>query len=493
MKPLKHLLSDTLVYGISSVIARFINYLLVPFHTGLFNPDAYGVVGLVYAAIGLLQVLFTFGMESSYLRYGKDREQVAHLFSTIQRALLAIGLLISLILLLFQTPLSGLLSLPANVSGEGRIYLLMIGILLVDALTIVPFAELRLSKRVYSFAWLKLGHVTINVGLNGYLILVLDWGIEAIFMANFLASSAVLLGVFGLTRSLWRGSWSSDMLRKMVQFGWPFIPAGLAHVVNETLDRFFLKSLSSEQIYAIYGLEWSADHIVGVYNACYKLAVFMLLLVQMYRMAWQPFFMRQSDEPNASVIFGQAFRYFNVAAAAVFLGVGLFVESIVAIPVPFLNTTLIDQAYWSGLSIVPWLLLAYWFQGWYINFSAGIFIQEKTKNLAQITGLGALITVIVNVALIPVLGMTGAAIATVLSYGTMAVVLYKVAQQAMQVPFGLVRAFGTMLIAAGAVWSAELVQIMVGWSPEMVGLLLFVVSMILIVPLLLLNSVGKTA
>jgi O-antigen/teichoic acid export membrane protein len=264
-------------------------------------------------------------------------------------------------------------------------------------------------------------------------------------------------------------------------------------VVNETLDRFFLKSLSSEQIYAIYGLEWSADHIVGVYNACYKLAVFMLLLVQMYRMAWQPFFMRQSDEPNAPVIFGQAFRYFNVAAAAVFLGVGLFVESIVAIPVPFLNTTLIDQAYWSGLSIVPWLLLAYWFQGWYVNFSAGIFIQEKTKNLAQITGLGALITVIVNVALIPVLGMTGAAIATVFSYGTMALVLHKVAQRAMKVPFGLVRAFGAMLIAAGAVWSAELVQIMVGWSAEMVGLLLFVLSMILIVPLQLMNRAGKTA
>ena len=112
MKPLKLLLSDTLVYGISSVIARFINYLLVPFHTGLFNPEAYGIVGLVYAAIGLLQVLFTFGMESSYLRYGKDREQAASIFSTIQRAILAGGLFFSLVLWLFQAPLSGLLSLP---------------------------------------------------------------------------------------------------------------------------------------------------------------------------------------------------------------------------------------------------------------------------------------------------------------------------------------------------------------------------------------------
>ena len=492
MKPLKHLLSDTLVYGISSVIARFINYLLVPFHTGLFNPEAYGIVGLVYAAIGLLQVLFTFGMESSYLRYGKDREQAASIFSTIQRAILAGGLFFSLVLWLFQAPLSGLLSLPAASSSTDYIYLLMMGILLVDALAIVPFAELRLSKRAYSFAWLKLGHVAINISLNGYLILVLYWGIEAIFMANLLASLAVLLGVFGLTGPLWRGAWSSDLLRKMVQFGWPFIPAGLAHVINETLDRFFLKSLSGEQIYAIYGMDWSADYIVGVYNACYKLAVFMLILVQMYRMAWQPFFMRFSDDPDAPSLFGMAFKYFNIAAALVFLTVGLFVESIVAIPIPFLNTTLIDEAYWPGLSIVPWLLLAYWFQGWYINFSVGIFIKEKTKRLAQITGIGAIITIIVNITLIPVFGMKGAAIATVLSYGTMAVILFRVAQKAMQIPFGLVRALGTMIVVSSVVWGAQVFKCGLAYPKSLQVFLILVLTMLVIIPLQVVNVDTKS-
>ena len=269
----------------------------------------------------------------------------------------------------------------------------------------------------------------------------------------------------------------------MVQFGWPFIPAGLAHVINETLDRFFLKNLSGEQIYAIYGTEWSADHIVGVYNACYKLAVFMLLLVQMYRMAWQPFFMRHSDDPDAPNLFGLAFKCFNIAAALVFLTVGLFVESIVAIPIPLLNTTLIDEAYWSGLSIVPWLLLAYWFQGWYINFSVGVFIQEKTKRLAQITGIGAIITIIVNVALIPVLGMKGAAIATVLSYGTMAVILYQVAQKAMQIPFGLIRAFGTMIVASSAVWGAQSLQMWIDLPKGLAGFLILVLTMLVIIPL----------
>lgn len=493
MKLLKHLLSDTLVYGISSVIARFINYLLVPFHTGLFNPEAYGIVGLVYAAIGLLQVFFTFGMESSYLRYGKDREQAASIFSTIQRALLASGLFFIFVLWLFQVPLSDLLSLPAASSSTKHIYWLMMGILLVDALAIVPFAELRLSKRAYSFAWLKLGHVIINISLNGYLILVLHWGIEAIFMANLLASLAALLGVFGLTARLWRGAWSSDLLRKMVQFGWPFVPAGLAHVVNETLDRFFLKSLTGEQIYAIYGMDLSADHIVGVYNACYKLAVFMLLLVQMYRMAWQPFFMRYSDDSDAPSLFGMAFKYFNIAAALVFLAVGLFVESIVAIPIPFLNTTLINEAYWSGLSIVPWLLLAYWFQGWYINFSVGIFIQEKTKRLVQITGLGAIITIIANIALIPVLGMKGAAITTALSYGTMAVILFRTAQKAMKIPFGLIRAFGTIAVASSAVWGAQSIQVWIDLSKDLAGFLILVLAMLVIIPLQIVNVDTKPA
>ena len=178
-----------------------------------------------------------------------------------------------------------------------------------------------------------------------------------------------------------------------------------------------------------------------------------------------------------------AFKFFNIAAALVFLTVGLFVESIVAIPIPLLNTTLIDEAYWSGLSIVPWLLLAYWFQGWYINFSVGVFIQEKTKRLAQITGIGAIITIIVNVALIPVLGMKGAAIATVLSYGTMAVILYQVAQKAMQIPFGLIRAFGTMIVASSAVWGAQSLQMWIDLPKGLAGFLILVLTMLVIIPL----------
>ena len=457
MKALKHLFSDTLIYGISSVLARFINYLLVPLHTGLFNPEAYGVVGLVYAAIGLLQVVFTFGMESSYLRYGKEDNKTANLFSTIQRLLILISLVLTVLLWLAYDPIAEWLSLsalPAHpISGldGGAIFVFMLAILVTDALAIVPFAELRLRSRAMTFAGIKLVNVLVNLGLNVLLILAMGWGIEAIFAANFAASLVSLLLVFVVTRSLWMGAWSAESVGMLFLFAWPFIPSGLAHVVNETLDRFFLKSLDAQQIMAIYGFDWSADYLVGIYNACYKLAVFMLLLVQMYRMAWQPFFMRESEGKQAPELFAKAFNYFNIGAATVFLFVALFLQWIVAIPIPFLGTTLIDQAYWSGLGIVPWLLMAYWFQGWYVNFSAGVFIKEKTKRLAQITGVGAVVTIVLNLLLIRTLGMEGAALATLGSYGVMAFLLYRYSQQAMFIPYNMLRNILTMILSLGLV------------------------------------------
>src|SRR5690606_34871742 len=144
------------------------------------------------------------------------------------------------------------------------------------------------------------------------------------------------------------GSWNKELLNKALVFGLPFVPAGIGHVINETLDRFFLKGMSSEAIFNIYGEAFTPEHIVGVYNACYKLAVFVLLLVQMFRMAWQSFFMRQFDQPEAPALFAQACAVFNVIAAVLVLGVALFLPQIVSIHIPFINAYLIGKQYWMG-------------------------------------------------------------------------------------------------------------------------------------------------
>ena len=376
MSKLRELFSDSVIYGFSNVVARFINYLLVPFHTDVFSTARYSIVSLVYAAITFLNVILQMGMESAYLRYAEDRKEASNIFKTIQLSLLAVSS-VAVVLLWLLMPIA--LSAMNLDSGTSGIYIMMLGILWFDTLAIVPFAELRLVRKSIQFAILKTLHVIINVGLNFYLILSLDYGIEAVFIAN-LAASVIITGlIWAITADLWKGEWAQKWVGTIFRFGLPFIPAGLGHATNEMLDRFLLNSMDPAIAERLYGAGISPEDVVGIYSACYKLAVFMLLMVQMYRMAWQPFFMRYSKDEDSAALFGRAFVYFNAFAAVAFLVVSLFRNQIVAIEVPVLNATLINSNYWVGLEIVPLLLLAYWFQGWYINFSSGIFIKKKRQ------------------------------------------------------------------------------------------------------------------
>lgn len=448
MKKLKELFSDTLIYGISSVFARFIGYLLVPLHTGVFPEGQYGIISLVFAAIALFNVVFTMGMESTYIRYGKDRDKAKDIFKTLQLFLLGTSSIFVVLIWLLQPLISPQLGLE---SGDPVLWM-MLGILFFDTLAVVPFAELRVNRRPKLFAALKTGNVLVNLFLNFYLILVLEYGIEAVFISNLAASFLTVIATAVFTLPLYKGSWDQQVLKRALSFGLPFIPAGFGHAINELIDRFFLKGMEPETVQSLYGADYTPDDVVGIYSACYKLAVFMLLIVQMFRMAWQPFFMRESDEKSAPETFSQAFSAFNVAAAAVFLGVALFAEQIVSIQVPYFDFYLVDKEYWSGLQIVPLLLGAYWFQGWYINFSAGIFISENTRSLARITLFGALITIICNIILVPLYGMMGAAAATLISYASMAMLIYYYSTRAYTVPYRLGQGLAVMAISAAALW-----------------------------------------
>jgi O-antigen/teichoic acid export membrane protein len=448
---LRELFSDSVIYGFSNVVARFMNYLLVPFHTDVFSTARYSIVGLVYAALTFLNVVVQMGMESAYLRYAEDRKEASHIFKTIQISLLAASTVAVALLWLMMPVALSVMNLDSSTSG---IYIMMLGILWFDTLSIVPFAELRLARRSVHFALLKTVHVVINVGLNFYLILSLGYGIEAVFIAN-LAASVLITGlIWAITADLWKGQWKQEWVGTIFKFGLPFIPAGLGHATNEMLDRFLLNSMDPAVAERLYGTDITPEDVVGIYNACYKLAVFMLLIVQMYRMAWQPFFMRHSRDEDSATLFSRAFVYFNAFAAVAYLAVSLFREQIVAINVPVLNATLINSSYWAGLEIVPLLLLAYWFQGWYINFSSGIFIKEKTSVLYKITLLGAGITLTANLLLIPYFGMMGSASATLASYGVMAFVLGIYSKRVMEVTYHMPASFGLMLFCVTIVYAA---------------------------------------
>lgn len=497
MGKIRELFSDTLVYGISSVAARFINYLLVPFYTKFFDPASYGIIGLVYGAIVFLNVLFTFGMESSYIRYGADRQQARDVFKSIQMTVLLGASLLVLLSWFFMpllTPLLGLNGFESAAPGADSdmipafgmhpftgetLFYLMLAILWLDALSMVPFAELRLVRKTLSYAFIRLFNVLVNVSLNVYLVVVAGWGIEAVLMSNVMASLLTLLVLVWVTAPLYRGQWDKAIVRRAVWFGLPVIPAGLSHAINEVMSRFAVNNMPQETVDRLYGSQYTADDITGIFNACIKISVFMLLAVQMFRMAWLPFFMRQAGSDDARRTFAEVFTWFNIAAAVVYIGVGLFVEQLVQIRIPLLDGTLIDARYWMGLYIVPWLLMAYWFQGWFLNFMAGVFIEEKMWYFSGITMIGALITLVGNVLLVPMYGMQGAVWVTLLCFASMAAMMYLLTQRVYRVPYKMTKnvmivLFSGAVVALGHGFGTDL------FEPLFAKMVLFVLSLLLL-------------
>lgn len=476
MARIRELISDTMIYGISSVVARFINYLLVPFYTKFFAPGEYGIIGLIYAAIIFLNVIFTFGMESAYLRYAAERERSKRVFVTLQLFLLISASLLVLIFWWMNPLISPLMSLD---SGGEHLFLMMLSILWLDALGIVPFAELRLIRKAWIYAFIRLGNVIINVGLNLYLVIVLGMGLEAILISNIIASGFSLIALLIFTGNMLTAKPDMALMMRALRFGIPYIPAGLAYAINEVVDRFFLNQMTQEDITRIYGAEYTAEEITGIYNACYKIAIFMMLIVQMFRMAWQPFFMRHAKSDQLKPTLTRVFTLFNFGAATVFMFVSIFVAEIVSVRVPVLDATIIDSRYWMGLHIIPFLLMAYWFQGWYANFMPGIFIKEQTKKLPLITLLGSILTISLNYILVPKIGMMGSAIATLSCYFGMSLLLLYHSRKAMHVDYQFMKIIIIMVLSILAVFlSNELPFVIV--SELMTKLLIFLSTFLII-------------
>lgn len=480
MKHLKELFSDTLIYGISHVFTRFVGYLLVPFYTGIFDTNVYGIVNLIYVLLAFLNIIFTYGMESTYFRYAKERDKAKDIFKTIQLFLLATTIVL-MIIVWFLNPI---INPYIGLVEPFPLFTLMLGILAFDTLSAVPFAELRLARKPYHFALLKMLNVFINIGLNFYLILELNLSIEAVLISNVIASMITAFIVWGITFDMMKGSWDSQFLKKALIFGLPFVPAGIGYVINEMIDRFFLSKMDSETLTNIYGLAtdgsvYNGEDIVGIYSAGYKVAVVMLLFVTVFRYAWQPFFMRKSDEEAAPTIFSETFTYFNLGAAGIFIFFSLFVYQLVQIEIPFTSATLIGKSYWLGLSVVPPLLMAYWFQGWYINFSAGIFIGEKTKVLAFITLIGSAITITGNFIFVPYFGMMASAYTTLASYAVMAFVIYFYSKKAFNVPYKIWRGVIILLIAYSTVLIQPHLEALLS-SELLASILLLILSMSII-------------
>lgn len=415
LEKIKELTKDTAIYGISTIVGRFLGFFLIPFYTNVINTHDFGIYSNIYAYLAFLNIFFIYGMDAAFMKYAslkEDKTEKKKIFSTAYLFVTLTTILLTVILYLLKTPFSRLMEIPNEYS---KLYYYLICILIFDTLALVPFANLRLERKSGKFTSIRLSNIILNLALNFILVLKYKLGIEAIFLANLIASAFSFLLLTPEIFKLISIRIDKDLLRKLLKFGIPYLPASLAAMVVQVVDRPVVLAMTNEST-------------LGIYQANYKLGIFMMLFVSMFQFAWQPFFLNNAKEKNAKEIFAKVLTLFLLISSMIWIILTLFVEDFARFEfMP--GKSIIGKDFLSGIAIVPIILLGYLFNGIYYNFQAGIYIEEKTKYFPFVTGAGALVNVVVNILLIPVLGLIGAALATLTSYVVMATGLYFFSQR----------------------------------------------------------------
>ena len=454
---LKELTKDTAIYGISTMVGRFLNFILVPLYTNIFSPADYGIIQLIYAYMAILNIVFIYGLDSAYLKFAalKDIGDEKDNFSTPYISVLITSLLISFLIFINSGAIGASLRIPSDYT---YLIYLAAAILFLDANVVIPFLKLRLDRKAKIFSLFRVINISVNIILNIYLILILHWGIEAIIISNLIASAVSLMLVSFTIIKNFKLKFHSLLFKRMLNFGLPFLPAGLAIMLVQVIDVPILEKLTDLKT-------------VGIYKANYKLGIFMMLFVNMFQFAWQPFFLQNAKEPNAKEMFSKVLTYFTLVGSVILVVLSLFITDLAQIKIA--GFSLVGSQYWAGLQIVPIILLAYLINGMYSVFSAGIYIEEKSIYVPLLTGAGALVNVALNFLLIPTLNITGAALATLASYVVIASGYYFVTQKFYKVKYELKR--------IGHIFIAVLLVGILFYYLHSIGSLLFSYKIILLI------------
>lgn len=428
----KKLFQQTAIYGIATVVPRMFSFIITPLHTtpGVMDTAKYAQVSINFAWLVFLNVLLAYGMETSFFRF-YNTENKKEVVSTSTISLFWSSLAFLGIALVFRNNLADML----EIDREYISYI--IWVLALDALAIAPFSKLRADGRPIFYAIVKVGSVVLYLLLNFFFLVWLrdlanaypdsiwasiyiqDFQVGYVFLAGVISSlSALVMLAPHYLRLSWHFNFS--LWKKMMRYSLPVMLAGIAFAINETFDRPLLKYLDVP------------ESQIGIYSACYKLAVFMTLFTTAFRLGIEPFFFSQAGKENARETYAVITKYFVILGSVILLGVIVFAD--------FLKVLIIrDPAYWDGMKIVPLIILANFCLGIYNNLSVWYKLSDKTKMGAFISAIGAGVTLAFNFALIPIWGYTGSAIATVAAYGTMMLVSYFIGAKYYPIPYDLKR------------------------------------------------------
>ena len=470
MNPLKRLASQTAVYGMSSVVGRFLNYLLVPLFTYTFAPAEYGVVAELYAYMGFLAVLLTFGLETGYFRFRSKGDWAPELvYATTLRVLVLGNLAFFVGLWLFRQPIADVL----RHAQHPEYIWWCAAILALDSVGAVAFARLRAENRALRFALIKVAEIGANIGLNLFFIVLCRQAFEAtpdsllgglwnpaigigyVFLANLAASGFKLLLLSPELRGA-LGGFDQVLFRRLMRYSLPMVLIGLAGIVNEMLDRAALKYLLPFD---------NATNMaqLGIYSACYKLSVLMTLFIQAFRYAGEPFFFAYAKEADAGRTYALVLNWFVIFCVFIFLLVTLFLD---------VFQYFVGAAYREGLGVVPVLLLANLLLGVYINLSIWYKLTDRTLMGAWVTLVGSAVTVVLLFWWVPIYGYAGAAWAHLACYTTMVALSYALGRRYYPVPYELGRVLGYILLGLGIYGISRFLVAGLDWQPAPTGTLL---------------------
>jgi O-antigen/teichoic acid export membrane protein len=447
LNPFKKLAGDTAIYGMSSIVGRFLNWWLMPLYVNLFKPEEYGIVTNLYAYVAFFMVFLTYGMETGFFRFASKNSESEKVYSTSLVSLFFSSLLFLILIILFKNPLASLIKYP-----EHPEYILWFGfILAIDAFTAIPFARLRLNNRPVKFAVVRLINIGFNICFNLFFLLLCpkliennpdsiisfvyspQIGVGYVFVSNLLASVVTLLL---LLPEIFKFSFYFDkaLLQKILKYSFPILIVGMAGILIQQIDKILIPFLIPEENLPMKQL--------GIYGAAVKIAVLMNMFIQAFRYAFEPFFFSQAESKNDKNIYAEIMKYFVIFGLLIFLGMMLYIDVIKLI---------IPLDYEEGFTIVPVVMLANLFFGIYFTLSLWYKLTDMTRYGAYISVLGAVITITLNFILIPVFGYKGSAAALLTAFFIMMVISYFLGQKYYPVPYNLKR-IGTYFFVAAIIY-----------------------------------------
>ena len=441
MSGLKSLAKETAIYGVSSIVGRFLNYLLVPVYTIALpaSSGGYGVVTNIYAWVALMLVLLTCGMETGFFRFAnKGQDDPMRVYSTTLLSV-SIGSVEFVVLgLLFLEPIAGWLEY-----GEHPWYIgMMMIVVAMDAIQSIPFAYLRYKKRPIKFAALKLLFIFLNIALNLFYYVVLKGNdVGYAFLFNLVCTSVVMLCMIpelrGFTYVLDR-----ELLKRMLRYSLPLVILGVAGILNQVADKIIFPF--------VYPDEAEATVQLGIYGAASKIAMIMAMFTQAFRFAYEPFVFGKSKEKDSREMYAQAMKFFIIFTLLAFLAVMFYLDIL---------RHIIGRDYWDGLRVVPIVMAAEIFMGIYFNLSFWYKLIDETRWGAYFSLTGCTILILMNIFLIPKYGYIACAWAGFTGYGVAMLLSYFVGQKKYPIQYDL-KAIGMYVLLAAVLYlAAEYVPI----------------------------------